>query len=150
MPADAGALVVLRALMFEAMGVAGVSDPAWRDAARTWFERELAHPHTCVVVADDAQGEVVASAMGRLRFEAPSPSNSSGVSGIVSNVATLPAARRRGLARACVSAVVEWFRDETEAEQLELFATGEGAGLYVDLGFAPTAFPAMRMQLGGR
>ena len=43
--------------------------------------------------------------------------------------------------------VLDWLRDETEATVVELFATGEGSGLYAELGFTPTAWPAMRLRL---
>ena len=59
-----------------------------------------------------------------------------------------PDARRQGLARACVVEVLRWLREDTEAHVVELFATGEGAGLYDELGFTPTAWPAMRLRLG--
>jgi GNAT superfamily N-acetyltransferase len=85
--------------------------------------------------------------MGSLRLEMPSPVNPNGVWGLLSNVATLPEGRRQGLARACVVGVLYWFRDETEASAIELFATGEGSGLYEGLGFAVTAWPAMRLRL---
>lgn len=145
--ADAEAVVELRALMFSAMGVDGVDDPGWRAAAVRWFEGALGGPHACVVVAEDLGGRVVAGAMGGLRFETPSPVNPNGVWGLVNNVATRPEARRQGLARACVVGVLDWFRDETEATVVELFATGEGSGLYEELGFTPTAWPAMRLRL---
>ncbi|GGM95232.1 hypothetical protein GCM10009721_21990 [Terrabacter tumescens] len=144
---DAEAVVELRALMFSAMGVAGVDDPGWREAAVRWFEATLGGPHACVVVAEDPGGRVVAGAMGGLRFETPSPVNPNGVWGLVNNVATRPETRRQGLARACVVGVLDWFRDETEATVVELFATGEGSGLYEELGFTPTAWPAMRLRL---
>ena len=146
-PADAAAVTGLRALMFSAMGVLGVDDPGWREAATAWFERELGGLRACVVLAEDPDGTVVAGAMAGLRFETPSPVNPNGVWGLVSNVATLPEARRQGLARACVVGVLDWLRDETEAMVVELFATGEGSGLYEELGFTPTAWPAMRMRL---
>jgi GNAT superfamily N-acetyltransferase len=145
--ADARAVVRLRALMFADMHAPGVDDPDWREAATTWFERELDGGRTCVVVAEDAEAQVVAGAMAGLRFETPSPVNPNGVWGLVNNVATHPRARRRGLARACVVGVLDWLRDETEATVVELFATGEGAGLYEELGFTPTAWPAMRLRL---
>lgn len=150
-PADADAVVHLRAVMFEAMGVPGVHGPEaeeWRQGAKEWLERQLAQRHTCcVVVATDREGNVLAGAMGSLRFELPSPPNPTGVWVLVNNVATVPAARRRGLARACVTGVLDWVRDETDAGMAELFATGEGSGLYEELGFARTAWPAMRMRL---
>lgn len=145
--ADSAAVVELRALMFSAMAVPGVDDLTWRRAATEWFERELGGPRTCVVVAQDAQGQIVAGAMGGLRFETPSPVNPNGVWGLVNNVATRPEARRQGLARACVLGVLDWFRDETEAGVVELFATGDGARLYEELGFTRTAWPAMRLRL---
>ncbi|MGO4600208.1 GNAT family N-acetyltransferase [Terrabacter sp. 2RAF25] len=145
--ADVAAVVELRALMFSAMGVAGVDDPGWRAAATEWLRRELGGPHVCVVVAENPDGRVVAGAMGALRFETPSPVNPNGVWGLVNNVATQPEARRQGLARACVVGVLDWLRDETAATVVELFATGEGAGLYEELGFTRTAWPAMRLRL---
>jgi GNAT superfamily N-acetyltransferase len=145
--ADSAAVVELRALMFSAMGVPGVDDLGWRRAATAWFERELDGPRACAVVAEDAEGRVVSGAMGGLRFETPSPVNPNGVWGLLNNVATRPEARRQGLARACVVGVLDWFRDETEARVVELFATGEGAGLYEELGFTRTAWPAMRLRL---
>jgi GNAT superfamily N-acetyltransferase len=144
---DIDAVIRLRALMFSAMGVHGVDDAGWRRAAKEWFERELGGRHTVVLLAEGPDGEVVAGAMGGLRFETPSPVNPNGVWGLLNNVATEPHARRHGLARACVEGVLTWFRDETEASVVELFATGEGAGLYEELGFTRTAWPAMRLRL---
>jgi GNAT superfamily N-acetyltransferase len=144
--ADAPAVVDLRAVMFDAMGVSGVGDNEWRQGAVRWFEREQAQRHTCAVIAERG-GHVLAGAMGALRFEMPSPVNPNGVWGLLNNVATVPDARRQGLARACVIGVLDWFQHETEASVLELFATGDGSGLYEELGFAVTAWPAMRMRL---
>src|SRR5262245_58136951 len=128
--ADIDAVVRLRALMFTAMGVPGVEDDGWRQAAKEWFEREFGGrhtggegPHHCVVVAERPDGYIVAGAMGALRFETPSPVNPNGVWGLLNNVATEPEARRQGLARACVEGVLAWFREETEASVVELFAT---------------------------
>lgn len=145
--ADIDAVIRLRALMFSAMGVQSADDDGWRRAAKDWFERELGGRHTVVVLAEGPDGEVVAGAMGALRFETPSPVNPNGVWGLLNNVATEPHARRQGLARTCVEAVLAWFRDETPASVVELFATGEGAGLYEELGFSRTAWPAMRLRL---
>ncbi|MGW5240740.1 GNAT family N-acetyltransferase [Monashia sp. NPDC004114] len=102
---DIDAVIRLRALMFSAMGVAGVDDDAWRRAATEWLERELPGRHTLVVLAEGPDGDVVAGAMGALRFETPSPVNPNGVWGLLNNVATEPHARRQGLARACVEGV---------------------------------------------
>ncbi|MFM6850691.1 MAG: GNAT family N-acetyltransferase [Terrabacter sp.] len=145
--ADVEEVVELRALMFSAMGVPGVADPGWRAAAAEWLGRELGGAHVRVVLAESREGRVVAGAMGTLRFETPSPTNPNGVRGLISNVATQPEARRQGLARDCVVGVLHWLRDDTAATVVELFATGEGTGLYEDLGFTRTAWPAMRLHL---
>lgn len=145
--ADAEAVVELRSLMFSAMGVPGVDEPGWQLAAVRWFEQALGGSDACVVLAEDTDGRVVAGAMAGLRFETPSPVNPNGVWGLVNNVATRPEARRQGLARACVVGVLDWLQEQTEATVVELFATGEGASLYEELGFVPTAWPAMRLRL---
>lgn len=133
--------------MFSAMGVSGVDALEWRQGAARWFTSERAQRHTAAFLAVDGDGHVVAGAMGSLRFEMPSPLNPNGVGGLLNNVATRPEARRQGLARACVVGVLDWFRDETEASVIELFATGEGSGLYEELGFRVTTWPAMRLRL---
>lgn len=143
---DAPALVELRALMFEAMVTPRVDEPHWRQVATRWFEEHLDDRHTCVVVAEDA-GVVVACAMGQVRDVPPSPSNPTGLGGLVSNVVTLPEARRQGHARACLAALLEWFRQETSVGRLELFATEAGSGLYEEFGFRRHDWPAMRMPL---
>ena len=145
--ADVEVVLRLRALMFAAMGVDGVDDPVWRTAAAAWFEVELDGPRVCVLLAEDDLGAVVSGAMGSLRFDAPSPVNPNGVWGLLNNVATLPSARRQGLARECVTGVLQWFRADTEATVVELLATGEGSRLYEELGFARTRWPAMRLHL---
>lgn len=144
--ADAAAVVDVRALMFSAMGVPGVEEEDWRGDAARWFAAASDEGRACAVIAEQ-EGRVLAGAMGSLRFEMPSPMNPNGVWGLLSNVATFPEARRQGWARACVIGVLDWLRDETEASAVELFATGEGSGLYEELGFAVTDWPAMRMRL---
>src|SRR6187200_321517 len=72
---DAYAVVELRALMFASMGVAGVDDTRWRQAAHEWLARELGGRHTCVALAVGDDGRVAAGAMAALRFETPSPVN---------------------------------------------------------------------------
>jgi len=58
-----------------------------------------------------------------------------------------PAFRWRGLAKACVIALLDWYRDETEAGQIELHATEQGDSLYRALGFVETSYPAQRLTI---
>ena len=61
-----------------------------------------------------------------------------GRQGIVLNVYTEPAWRRRGVARRLMESVLTWAR-EVELESLVLHASEEGRALYEHLGFAPTS-----------
>lgn len=143
--ADLDALVALRHLMFEAMGTdaSTLADPRWREAAYTWFHERLADPAVLLVVAD-LDGEPVSSAVGEVTTLIPGPSCPNGLVGLLSNVATLPHARGRGLAAACTDAVLGWFADRTEVTRVDLFATEEGARIYRSRGFDTSPFPAMR------
>ena len=49
--------------------------------------------------------------------------------------------------RANWSALLDWYRDETDVGQVELHATEYGDGLYRSLGFVPSRFPAQRLRL---
>ncbi len=143
-PVDVEALVTLRGIMFEAMGVAE-DDPRWRAAARRWFVERLADPAYRIVVVE-VRGGVVACAMGARRDAAPSPGVPEGGDVLVSNVCTLPSARGQGHGSAAFEAVLTWAR-ETGVPRAELMATAEGRHLYERAGFSTTAFPAMRADL---
>ncbi len=142
---DAEALVELRALMFEAMGTdpSALEDPAWRLSARDWFVDRVGSPGVRLVVAE-AEGRVVASAVGEVTALIPGPSTPNGSVGLVSNVATLPDHRGRGLAAACTDDLLDWFAERTDVTRLDLFATAAGARIYAPRGFTAGAFPAMR------
>ncbi|MDX2969882.1 GNAT family N-acetyltransferase [Kribbella solani] len=147
-PADAESLVRLRALMLAAMGnEVGGPDAPWQLAARDWFADQLKSPDTfAAYVAEDPVAGVVAGAAGSVDAHAPGPHDQSGVRGHLYNVSTEPDFRRRGLARACVVAVMDWFRDEAAVGQVELHATDDGIDLYRDLGFIETRFPTLRFR----
>jgi len=142
---DVEDLMRLRVLMFEAMGTPALALEAavWRAAAREWFigRLDVADAHVLVVVEDD---EVVAGGLAEVLPAIPAPSLPRGRLGFVSNVATLPQARGRGLARAVMTELVRWLDDEGDADRIDLAATAEGAPLYSSLGFTEAAFPTMR------
>jgi GNAT superfamily N-acetyltransferase len=147
-PADADALVALRAVMFEAMGLSpeAVADPVWRAASRAWFAERVEAPGVRVVVADDA-GEVVSAAVGEVTGLIPGPNAPNGTVGLISNVATRHTHRRRGLAAACTDDLLHWFEHDTEVTRIDLFATPEGARLYSPRGFRPRGFEGMCLRL---
>jgi GNAT superfamily N-acetyltransferase len=66
--------------------------------------------------------------------------------GFVFSVATDPDARRRGYARACMTTLLEWFR-ERGARRVQLTASPEAEPLYVSLGFRPKPDPLLELAL---
>jgi ribosomal protein S18 acetylase RimI-like enzyme len=132
--ADAAALTRLRAVMLSEMGMlAAGADPGWQDKAEAWFAQDLG---------------VVSCAAGVCDRHAPGPGNPGGVQGLIFNLSTDPRRRRRGCARACLDALLAWFRDETEARVINLNATGDGIALYRSLGFTEPRYPALQLRLG--
>ncbi|MFC4529438.1 GNAT family N-acetyltransferase [Sphaerisporangium dianthi] len=147
--ADAGALTRLRALMLEAMGApVGDQDAEWRKAAEAWFAERLADTGGfAAFVVDEPDSGVVCGAAGMCDRRAPGPSNLTGTQGHVFNISTDPRHRRRGHARACLEALLAWFRDETDAKVINLNATGDGADLYRAAGFVAPRFPALQLRI---
>ncbi|WP_344313948.1 GNAT family N-acetyltransferase [Fodinicola feengrottensis] len=148
-PADAAALVSLRALMFQEMGSdIGDPDAAWLVSAERWFADRLGKPDEfAAFVVDDPVDGVICCAAGICDSHAPTPKNLSGLHGTVFNVSTDSRHRRRGHARGCLTALLSWFQDETEVQVVNLNATGDGIGLYESLGFVPPRFPALAIRL---
>ena len=147
-PADADALLALRAVMFEAMGLPPdqVSDAGWRLAAHGWFVDRIAAAGVRVVVAE-VDGEVVSGAVGEVTALIPGPTTPNGSVGLISNVATVPSHRGRGLAGAVTDDLLAWFAERTDVTRVDLFATTGGARLYEPRGFRERGFPAMCLPL---
>lgn len=147
--ADAAALTRLREVMLSDMGMlpAG-ADPGWRDKAEAWFARRLDDKDDCAAfVIEHPDLGVVSCAAGVCDRHAPGPANPGGVQGLVFNMSTDPRCRHRGYARACLDALLAWFRDETQARVVNLNATGDGIALYRSLGFTEPRYPALQLRL---
>ncbi|GGJ42111.1 GNAT family N-acetyltransferase [Streptomyces brasiliensis] len=113
------------------------ADPTWRGDAAAWFARRMKEASTFAAFVAELPGSgVVSCAVGTIDDHAPSPRNRSGQRGEIANVVTSPDFRSRGLARACMSALLTWFTDETAATTVRLAATSVGEALYRSLGFA--------------
>jgi len=143
---DADALTRLRVSMFEAMGDARVSDPAWQEAARRWFAAHVDDPDVALRVVE-VGGEIVAGAVAHVRTHLPSPGNVSGRLATISNVSTFAEHRGHGYGRLAFEAVLAWAQDSSRAEVADLFATGMGQGMYAAAGFSVHPMPAMRLPL---
>lgn len=146
---DAAALTRLRALMLSAMGILTEdSDPLWRERAEGWFVQRLRDKHNfAAFVIDDPELGVVSCAAGVCDQHAPGPANPSGVQGHVFNMSTYPQFRRSGYARACLEALLAWFRDETEARVISLNATTDGMALYRSLAFTEPRNTVLQLRL---
>ena len=146
--ADAAALVELRAVMFEVMGVSPeeIADPRWRRGAHEWFAERAGADGVRIVVAD-VDGVVVSGAVGEVTALTPGPNAPNGSVGLLSNVATRHPWRGRGLAAACTDDLLRWFEHDTDVTRVDLFATSAGAPLYTARGFTMRAFPAMCLPI---
>jgi GNAT superfamily N-acetyltransferase len=147
--ADAAALTRLREVMLSDMGMlAAGADPSWRDKAEAWFARRLdAKDDFAAFVVERPDLGVVSCAAGVCDQHAPGPGNPGGVQGLVFNMSTDHQCRGRGYARACLEALLAWFRDDTAARVINLNATGDGIGLYRALGFTEPRYPALQLRL---
>ena len=147
--ADAPALTRLRELMLSDMGMlTAAADPSWRSQAEAWFARRLDDKDgfAAFVIEHPTLGPVSCAA-GVCDQHAPGPGNPGGVQGHVFNVSTDPQLRGRGYARACLEALLAWFRDETTARVINMNATGDGIALYRSLGFTEPRYPALQLRL---
>jgi ribosomal protein S18 acetylase RimI-like enzyme len=87
---------------------------------------------------------LAACATGTVELRLPGPDNPTGLMGYVFNVATDPDLRRRGHARACMTALLDWYRARG-VHKIDLHASAEAEQLYVSMGFARNHAPAMRL-----
>jgi GNAT superfamily N-acetyltransferase len=154
-PEDATELVRLRKVMLDSVSgfPAGCEAPGagdWQEVAAEQLRRKLADPEgdltAFVVERPGRSGELAACVIGTIEYRLGGPSDPSGRTGYVFSVATNPGQRRRGYSRACMEALLEWFR-ERGVRRVDLRASAEGEPLYTSLGFVRTPDPAMRLTL---
>ncbi|MEU4622272.1 GNAT family N-acetyltransferase [Actinoplanes sp. NPDC023801] len=146
--ADADELVRLRAIMLGHFSTANWNDD-WREPARASLARRLADPRPTLAafVAEHPDGPgLVSCAVGLIEERLGNPFNPDGRVGYVFNVSTDPAMRRRGYSRACMEALLQWFRDQG-VRAADLTASPDGEPLYASLGFTRKSDPAMRLRL---
>lgn len=144
---DVDALVRLRAQMFADMHrPPGEVDAPWRMAAAAWFTERLATGDFAAFVVDDPELGVVASAAADCRRVVPGPGDVANRRAELFNVSTDPRCRRRGYARACVTALLDWLDVDAGVVVTQLQATEYGIELYRSLGFEPPRYPALRRR----
>ncbi|MEV5822737.1 GNAT family N-acetyltransferase [Micromonospora haikouensis] len=147
---DAAEIVRLRAVMLGSMDGSEPAPGPWQEATRATLRERLAEPQgtlgVFVVNAPDRPGELAAVAVGTIERRLGGPANPSGLTGYVFNVVTDPAYRRRGYSRACLEALLDWYRKHGVGK-VDLRASAEGEPLYRSLGFVPTPGPTLRLTL---
>lgn len=143
-PADVEQMVVLWASLFdEEADRAG----GWRTNASAWCAGALEDRTTAHLPLVEADGAVVATAIGTLELGVPNPFCARGRSVRLANLVTVPAHRGRGFATLLVDDVVAWARS-IDADRVDLSATPDGRGIYERAGFEPTTAPRMKLVLG--
>jgi ribosomal protein S18 acetylase RimI-like enzyme len=150
-PADADELVRLRAVMLQTLADPHRWNDDWRGPARETLRHRLTGPASSMAafVTDRPDGTgLAACAVGIIEHRLGNPTNHSGLTGYVFNVATDPDHRRRGHARACMEALLEWFRSRGVGT-VDLRASADAEPLYESLGFRRTPDPAMRLRVTG-
>lgn len=147
-PQDAEEIIRLRKVMIDSQ-VGPSTDVTWMPSAIATLRGRLGAPDSgwAAFVVDRAEsGGLAACAVGIIDHRLGGPGNPTGTTGYVFSVATDPDMRRRGLSRACMEALLGWFR-EREVGRVDLRASVEGEPLYASLGFVQTPDPAMRLTL---
>jgi GNAT superfamily N-acetyltransferase len=126
---DIEALISLRIQLLEV-------DPGLGDGLRAWLRIHLADGSFLAWVADDA-GTVVAATGLTVLDRPPYPGNLTGLDGYVTNMFTLPAYRRRGLARQLLDLLIAHAR-QVGVRRLFLESSREGQPPYEQFGFRLT------------
>jgi GNAT superfamily N-acetyltransferase len=151
-PADAAELVRLRIVMFGPKVPESEHNGPWRAGAEEMFHGGLgASDPTLAAFVVDADGRegLAACAAGLIERRVGSPPNPTGLTGWIFNVATDHDHRRRGYARACVNALIDWYAGRG-LNWVELRSSEMAESMYESFGFRRTSDPAMRLALSGR
>ncbi|MEV0898608.1 GNAT family N-acetyltransferase [Actinoplanes sp. NPDC049802] len=147
-PDDADELILLRVVLLQTFGHGDWNDDWCAPAQKTLISRlSAAEPTLAAFVAERPDGGgLAACAVGTIEERLGNPHNPDGRIGYVFNVATHPDMRRRGYSRACMEALLQWYRDRG-VRSVHLQASPQGEPLYMSLGFTATPDPAMRVRL---
>ncbi|MCZ1012188.1 GNAT family N-acetyltransferase [Streptomyces lydicus] len=138
---DAAELARLRRIMLDSNRP--TPDGPWLTACEAAFAEFLEGPRFAAFVVDAPEGTGLAScAVGTYVPRFPSHTSDLPFHGEIHSVATDPAWRRRGFARAIITATMQWLAGEG-CSSVRLNASPDGLPLYTDLGFIPIPAPAM-------
>ena len=133
--ADVDVLVELRTMLFDGSG----SGPAggaetWQGACRQLLIDGFTVGDLLGVVAETADGTVVAGGIAALRRWLPRPANPSGLTGYIDSLTTTEPWRRQGIGRQVVEALIDALT-ERGAVDIEIHGPQAGEATYRRLGF---------------
>ncbi|MEU2909346.1 GNAT family N-acetyltransferase [Streptomyces massasporeus] len=149
LPGDAEEILRLRQVMIDSVFA---SDPsvAWHGESLPTLRAELGEPDgdftAFVVDHPERPGALACLVAGTTDYRIGKAGDPQGMVGFVFSVATDPDARRRGYARACTTALLEWFRGRG-VRRVQLTASAEAEPLYISLGFRPKPNPLLELAL---
>jgi GNAT superfamily N-acetyltransferase len=136
-PPDALEVVRLAELMYRSLGLAYPDDrwDRWRAEARHVVVARLGRDLALFVVEDPGRsGHLVSAGAGTIAERLPNPSHADARVGYIQWMSTEPAFRRRGLARAVLGSLLDWFARDG-IDNIELHASPDGRLLYRSAGF---------------
>ncbi|MET9680974.1 GNAT family N-acetyltransferase [Streptomyces coeruleorubidus] len=148
LPEDAEEVLRLRQIMIGSL----FGDPAtaWHGESLPTLKAKLGESDgdfaAFVVDHPERPGTLASLVAGTIDYRIGKSGDPRGMVGFVFSVATDPSARRRGYARACMTTLLEWFR-ERGARRVQLTASPEAEPLYVSLGFRPKPDPLLELTL---
>lgn len=132
-PADAGAITRMRSAYVRS---APFTEDWVRRCADELAPRLTPEGDARAFVVDSPDGTMAACALGLIHPVLPAPAYPQGLAARVHVVATRPDVRRRGYARAVVTALLDHLSDVEQVTLFELHSSVEAAPLYRELGFA--------------
>ncbi|MGW5614214.1 GNAT family N-acetyltransferase [Streptomyces sp. NPDC003877] len=149
LPRDAEEVLRLRQVMIDSLFATGHS-AGWHGESLPTLRARLADPEgdfaAFVVDHPERPGALASLVAGTIDYRIGRAGDPRGRVGFVFSVATDPGTRRRGYARACMTTLLEWFR-ERGVRRVQLTASAEAEPLYVSLGFRPKPDPLLELTL---
>ncbi|MBT2488894.1 GNAT family N-acetyltransferase [Streptomyces sp. ISL-96] len=146
---DAAELIRLRQVMIDSVFTTDTSTD-WHAESIPVLRKKLAEQGdgfaAFVVDHPDRPGALAALVVGSVEYRIGRSGNPHGAIGYVFSVATDPDQRRRGHARACMEALLDWFRGRGVVS-VDLTASAEAEPLYASMGFIRKPDPWMRLNL---
>jgi GNAT superfamily N-acetyltransferase len=148
LPEDAEEVLRLRQIMIDSLF--GAPSAVWHGESLPTLRAKLGERDgdftAFVVDHPERPGALASLVAGTIDYRIGKSGEPRGMVGFVFSVATDPSARRRGYARACMTTLLEWFR-ERGARRVQLTASPEAEPLYVSLGFRPKPDPLLELTL---